>query len=105
MNQRPLRWFILLSGAPAGMPKDDPRPIDTEQPRLMDESFVTGDGTILPLRLWQPAGAPEAIILALHGVNDYSRAFERLRGGRHAAGRSARSASRRVARRALVLAG
>ncbi|MBM3570671.1 MAG: alpha/beta hydrolase, partial [Alphaproteobacteria bacterium] len=35
------------------------------------------DGTALPMRAWLPAGEPRAVVLALHGFNDYSRAFER----------------------------
>ena len=36
------------------------------------------DGTRLPLRQWLPTegGAPRAVLLALHGFNDYSNAFE-----------------------------
>jgi alpha-beta hydrolase superfamily lysophospholipase len=36
------------------------------------------DGMRLPLRRWLPAdgGSPRAVILALHGFNDYSTAFE-----------------------------
>ncbi|HEY4134455.1 MAG TPA: alpha/beta hydrolase [Alphaproteobacteria bacterium] len=44
-------------------------------------ALVTADGLRLPLRSWQPSspangGAPKAMILALHGFNDYSNAFE-----------------------------
>lgn len=37
----------------------------------------TRDGTRLPLRAWLPQGGamPKALILALHGFNDYSHAF------------------------------
>ncbi len=42
---------------------------------LESEVFVTRDGLRLGLRRWD-AQAPRAIILALHGMNDYSRAFE-----------------------------
>ena len=31
---------------------------------------------MLPLRKWLPDGAVKAVILALHGFNDYSDAFE-----------------------------
>jgi len=34
------------------------------------------DGRTLPLRSWLPSGPPEAVILALHGFNDYGTAFE-----------------------------
>jgi len=37
--------------------------------------FVTADGLVLPLRSWQPESPPTAVILALHGFNDYSKAF------------------------------
>jgi len=47
---------------------------------LDEERFVTDDGMTLPLRVWLPDSAkwpePEAVILALHGFNDYSNAFE-----------------------------
>ncbi|MDB5409626.1 MAG: alpha/beta hydrolase, partial [Rhodospirillales bacterium] len=42
---------------------------------LQDDRFVTADGTELPLRHWLPAGQPRAVIVALHGFNDYSNAF------------------------------
>lgn len=37
-----------------------------------------GDGACLPYRLWasQEHAEPEAVLIALHGLNDYSRAFE-----------------------------
>jgi alpha-beta hydrolase superfamily lysophospholipase len=40
------------------------------------DAFITADGETLPLRRWLPEGPPHAIILALHGFNDYSNAFE-----------------------------
>ena len=33
------------------------------------------DGTSLPRRAWLPEGPPQAVILAVHGFNDYSNAF------------------------------
>ena len=33
------------------------------------------DGYRLPLSVWHPAGEPQAIVLGLHGFNDYSAAF------------------------------
>jgi acylglycerol lipase len=42
---------------------------------LQDDRFVTADGAELPLRRWLPDGKPRAVILALHGFNDYSNAF------------------------------
>lgn len=45
-------------------------------PQLTDTAFIAADGASLPLRHWQPPGEPRAVILALHGFNDYSKAFE-----------------------------
>jgi alpha-beta hydrolase superfamily lysophospholipase len=54
-------------------------PIDP--PALTASAFHTADGIDLPLRAWLPWDAPyktqpKAVILALHGFNDYSAAFE-----------------------------
>jgi alpha-beta hydrolase superfamily lysophospholipase len=43
---------------------------------LEPDRFVTADGVGLPLRHWDSAGPPRAVILALHGMNDYSNAFD-----------------------------
>jgi acylglycerol lipase len=43
---------------------------------LADDYFTTADGVRLPLRQWRPEGEPRAVIIALHGFNDYSRFFE-----------------------------
>lgn len=42
------------------------------EPRLEDELFISFDGTGLPLRTWLPEGDAAAVIVALHGYNDYS---------------------------------
>lgn len=44
--------------------------------RLSDDIIVAPDGALLPLRIWAPQAAPRAVILALHGFNDYSNAFD-----------------------------
>lgn len=44
-------------------------------PELTAEALIVGDGTALPLRRWLPGTKPTAVILALHGFNDYSNAF------------------------------
>ncbi len=44
-------------------------------PMMTDDYFLTRDGLKLPLRHWD-AQNPRAVILALHGMSDYSRAFE-----------------------------
>jgi acylglycerol lipase len=45
-------------------------------PAITADHLVMEDGAMLPLRVWKPAGEARATILALHGFNDYSKAFE-----------------------------
>jgi acylglycerol lipase len=59
----------LRSTAQAAVSRDD------GTPRFTAAAFVTADGRHLPLRHWLPAGRVRAVILALHGFNDYSNAF------------------------------
>jgi len=81
--------FLLLVGcAPAtdeqvrlagiGTPRAAPDP--KSAPRFTETSFIAGDGQILPLRKWLPQAdgkrETKAVILALHGFNDYANAFD-----------------------------
>lgn len=44
--------------------------------RLMDDAILTQDGYRLPFRIWKPASSPpKAVLIALHGFNDYSNFF------------------------------
>lgn len=54
-----------------------PAPQRTVTPTLWLHDLQTSDGTRLPLhRYWHtPSASPRAIILALHGFNDYGNAF------------------------------
>jgi acylglycerol lipase len=45
-------------------------------PSFTEHDFIASDGTRLPLRKWLPRGPVKAAILALHGFNDYSNAFD-----------------------------
>ena len=46
-------------------------------PQVTDEVLVARDGAKLPLRRWDAQGAaPRAVIVALHGMSDYSNAFD-----------------------------
>ncbi len=44
-------------------------------PELRGDVIQTADGVQLPLRSWLPAGRPRAVIVGLHGMNDYSKSF------------------------------
>jgi acylglycerol lipase len=45
-------------------------------PQLAEDRMIMADGTALPLRVWLPKGDIKAVVLAVHGFNDYSNAFE-----------------------------
>ena len=49
--------------------------LENDTPEIAQGTFVTRDGLHLPLREWD-APNPRAIIVALHGMSDYSEAFE-----------------------------
>lgn len=50
-------------------------PVDT--PHFTDKAFHTADGADLPMKVWLPWDRPvEGVIVALHGFNDYRRAFD-----------------------------
>ena len=45
-------------------------------PHLTDSAIITNDGYTLPLRSWKPSPfSPKAVLIALHGFNDYSNFF------------------------------
>ncbi|MDX2457141.1 MAG: alpha/beta hydrolase [Gammaproteobacteria bacterium] len=47
----------------------------TRTPELATSFAVMADGYRLPVTMWEADESPEAIILALHGFNDYRNAF------------------------------
>jgi len=83
-----LAWslVILLTGC-AGQdgsamhefrPPDNFPPNAVSQAQLTGDAFIAEDGVALPLRVWLPKGRIKAVVLALHGFNDYSNAFQAL---------------------------
>lgn len=56
-------------------PVVQPRGAHPTAPRLEADRVIAADGATLPLSVWRPHGAPRAIVLALHGFNDYRLAF------------------------------
>ncbi len=72
--------LILCACAPIVAP---PGPMATT-PILTDDTFVTSDGLRLPVRRWLPPTDGErslkAVVLAAHGFNDYSKAFDKVPG-------------------------
>ena len=66
--------FVLFLGGCAGLPS--PRGTETLSPQIAGEVFVARDGIRLPVSRWEAPGRPRAIIIALHGMNDYANAFD-----------------------------
>jgi len=69
---------ILALGLALGgcAPHLDPPGAPVGPPTLADSDYVAADGTRLPVQRWVPNPQdPKAIILALHGFNDYANAF------------------------------
>ncbi len=65
-----------LAGIGTARAVPEPPPL----PRFTEAGFIAADGQVLPLRKWLPTGdrgrEVKAVILALHGFNDYSNAFD-----------------------------
>jgi len=66
---------LVLSACAPRLQNPGPDATRSMTPQLTADSFTTSDGLALPLRRWLPDGAPKAVIVALHGFNDYSNAF------------------------------
>ena len=73
---RPATVALMLVLLPACMPVVNHQGEKVCDARIEPERFVAVDGSVLPVRLWQPAGVPvKAVIVALHGFDDYSNFF------------------------------
>jgi acylglycerol lipase len=68
-----LAALMLLDGCVGGIAPPGPA---MEKPTETADSFVMPDGTLLPYREWLPQGRPNAVVLALHGMNDSRDAWE-----------------------------
>ena len=66
---------LLLGVLAACAPRLEERGAARGEPVLGAAAITAGDGYRLPLRVWPAAEGPRAVILALHGFNDYSNAF------------------------------
>ena len=74
----PLRWLVLVLGILAGCatPRVQTHEASMTTPGLHPDHILAEDGYRLPLSVWHPTGEPRAVVLALHGFNDYRRSFE-----------------------------
>jgi acylglycerol lipase len=81
MMIRAMVWLVMMVMLSACAPRIAPPGPGPTTPRLTDAGFVTSDGLQLAVRRWVPADSkPTAIVLAVHGFNDYSKAFDKVPG-------------------------
>ena len=69
--------FLLAAAVALGAcaPVTAPLGLANDTPALDGDTFLTRDGLRLPLRHWD-GEHPRAVIVALHGMSDYSNAFD-----------------------------
>ncbi len=73
MTRSRLFWTALLAGALlTGACSRSDTDAGTGPAAWDPEQIVTADGYTLPYQRWGPDEAPRAVILGLHGLNDYS---------------------------------
>jgi alpha-beta hydrolase superfamily lysophospholipase len=70
---------VLLGGCASKFAKPGPAVMS---PDFQTQGFTTADGVTLPVRQWLPADPrkPRGVLVALHGFNDYSKAFDAVPG-------------------------
>lgn len=70
-------FFLAFTLVAACSPRVEPAGPPVRDAALAGNAFVMSDGAELPYRVWKGTGEkPKAVILAVHGFNDYSHAFE-----------------------------
>ena len=67
--------FVLLLCVAACAPTIRPPGPSVISPGLAKDYVIVADGALLPLHSWLPEGQLQAVILALHGFNDYGNFF------------------------------
>ena len=72
-NRLPALALVLL--AAACLPRTQAVGPREAPPRLDGEAVIAADGARLPLHAWLPEGTPTAVLLGVHGFNDYGNAF------------------------------
>ena len=71
-------FFVSLTLLSGCMPAIHSQGEKIYQGEIREKEFITADGAKLPLRQWLPASKnPAAVIIALHGFNDYSSFFQK----------------------------
>ena len=73
----PVQLVLLLSMCACSNPQFQTRPDTTlHNSRLTPRSVIMSDGYVLPMKTWPSTDNPAFVVLAIHGFNDYSNAFD-----------------------------
>lgn len=67
-------WPLVLCFVAAACATEPPPPAVSTAPRFSDETLIARDGAALGVKVWR-AEETRAVIIALHGMNDYGHAF------------------------------
>jgi acylglycerol lipase len=67
---------LALGAMAACAPRIQPLGTAHGPPQLASTAMVTPDGWRIPIQTWLPRGRPKAVIIGLHGMNDYANGFE-----------------------------
>lgn len=70
-----LAVFLILVWSSACAPVVRPLGPVAGDPNVSSDALIASDGAMLPLKAWLPRGKPRAVIIGLHGFNDYSNAL------------------------------
>lgn len=75
--QNAMIFIVLITLLSACMPASYPPDRKIMPAQLNGNYFLAEDGTYLPLRHWLPDNETRAVLIALHGFNDYSYFFQK----------------------------
>lgn len=75
-QRTPVYLLLLMSLMACASPHVQSVSVHVQTPVLAPAAAIMADGYRLPLTVWEAAGDSKAIVLALHGFNDYRNAFQ-----------------------------
>jgi alpha-beta hydrolase superfamily lysophospholipase len=76
MMKRAIGCLLLLLISACVAPASQPYFASTLRPELRGHMLIASDGARLSYHRWLPRGEAKAVIIGLHGFNDYSHGFE-----------------------------
>jgi len=74
--RKPCFLALFLLCAACAKPQVQPYQAQIVEPALMQAVFIAADKAELPVRSWLPHAKPKAVLIAIHGFNDYSHGLQ-----------------------------